>query len=567
MREFLTYFKYLKSSKLTILTLLLMTMFVSVLLFCLPWVNKFVYDDLLKTYDKRLTYTVFIIIFSLVFIISMSNIFISYVESIIKAKFIYSIRIEITKKILSYNLGYFRENEIGDIVQKVIPAIDIVGDVLIKILKIFAQVMQLLIIMVLIYFLNRQIFIVYLIMILLTALWTIIFKKPLLIVNERIGSKEGSFYSYFFNLYPAIKQVKCFNLYKYQELILRKRLYSLKTELTKSAFFYSLLQIGATLTLSISELIIYGICFYQISTNSISIGVFITILGYSSLLINSICGLTSIYSTIQNGIISSKRVRTLLDEKKEECEGVEFVKLHNSIEFKNLTFSYQDDSNVLNDINIKLNVGTDIAFVGHSGSGKSTLISILMRVYEVNPGMVFVDGTDINSFNINTYRNKFSILSQDAFLFNDSIRNNIDPLKKYSDTEIIEVCNKVQLENYLSKLPKGINTVVGERGVNISGGEKQRICFARTLLRSKNILIFDEATSALDPKTEKDIRTIITDLRKQDKSITTITISHRLESVKEMDKIFVLREGYIIESGTYDSLNKNDSEFKRLFYE
>jgi subfamily B ATP-binding cassette protein MsbA len=240
----------------------------------------------------------------------------------------------------------------------------------------------------------------------------------------------------------------------------------------------------------------------------------------------------------------------------------EFNGLKNGIRIENLRFSYRQDKPVLEDINLLIEKGKMTAIVGPTGSGKTTLASLIMRFYDCAPGTITIDGIDIREFKAPTLRAHASIVTQDVFLFNDTIGYNIAfaARGKVEEEKIIDVVKKARLYDFVVSLPKGLETEVGDRGIRLSGGERQRVAIARALLRATEILILDEATSSLDTKTERLIQQSIDEAIK---GRTTIVIAHRLSTIKHADKIVVLDRGRIVEEGSLDSLLTK----KGIFYQ
>jgi ATP-binding cassette, subfamily B, bacterial MsbA len=232
---------------------------------------------------------------------------------------------------------------------------------------------------------------------------------------------------------------------------------------------------------------------------------------------------------------------------------VVFEGLRDRIEFKGLDFSYVKDMPVLKNLSFSIEKGRTTAIVGPSGAGKTSIISLIMRFYDFPPGSIFIDGIDIRDYTLKSLRGHISFVSQETLLFNDSIRRNmIFGLDRYiGDEELNDVANKVRLYEFISSLPRGFDTEIGERGVKLSGGEKQRLSIARALLKKSEIFILDEATSSLDSNTEKLIQEAIDEAVK---GRTAIIIAHRLSTIKHADKIIVIENGQCVEDGSMNEL-------------
>ena len=242
-----------------------------------------------------------------------------------------------------------------------------------------------------------------------------------------------------------------------------------------------------------------------------------------------------------------------------------FGGLKENIEFKNLTFSYADEREVLKNVSFEVRKGKMTAIVGPTGSGKSTLINLIMRYYDCEPGSITVDGTDVREFTLDSFLRHVALVSQETLLLHDSLKNNITyGLSEVSEEALNEAVERARLSELVSLLPEGLNTLIGDRGVKLSGGEKQRVSIARALLKGSEILILDEATSSLDSKTEKLIQEAI------DEAITdrtAIVIAHRLSTIQHADSILVLEDGKIKEQGTLDELLAKKGAFYGLWEE
>ena len=265
-----------------------------------------------------------------------------------------------------------------------------------------------------------------------------------------------------------------------------------------------------------------------------------------------IAQLTSTPATIQKGLVAAESIFAVMDNPPSVKDGAGECKVfQKEIAFNDVSFSYDQSKMVLNNVCISMKKGQKIALVGQSGSGKSTMGDLIIRLYDPSTGSITIDGHNIQNYTLESYRSLFGIVSQDSFLFNDTIANNILFGSNASREEIIESAKIAHAHEFIEALPQGYDTYIGDRGVLLSGGQRQRIAIARALARRPEILIFDEATSALDAESEKFVQEAIADVLN---NRTALIIAHRLSTIIDADCIHVFDQGRIVESGTHQEL-------------
>ena len=270
------------------------------------------------------------------------------------------------------------------------------------------------------------------------------------------------------------------------------------------------------------------------------------------------------FDLYQRAMAPFNRIFSLKNESSEIGNGdVEFKKLENKIELKDVSFSYVDNFNVLNNVDLTINAGQTTAIVGSTGSGKSTLIKLLLRLYEINNGSISYDSNNLKDIELSSLREKIGLVSQDVFLFEGTVIENIayGDLNA-SESEVWNAAQKSEADEFINNLPQKEETIVGERGQKLSGGQRQRISIARAILKNPEILILDEATSSVDNETEAAIQRSL-DILKKDR--TVIVIAHRLSTVRNADIIYVLENGSVVESGNHESLLDIDGVYSKLW--
>jgi subfamily B ATP-binding cassette protein MsbA len=283
------------------------------------------------------------------------------------------------------------------------------------------------------------------------------------------------------------------------------------------------------------------------------------------LILTSIKRLAKSYGKLQESLAGASRVFELLDQHPtitDSPDAIELKKIEKEIAFNNVNFAY-DSIPVLKDINLTIQKGQIIAIVGESGAGKSTLLDLVPRFYDPVNGSIKIDGTDIRLIKRDSLLDKIAIVSQQTFLFNRSFKENILCGRRDASTEEIEDAAKAaNIHDFIVNLPKGYDTIVGEQGVKLSGGQRQRVTIARAIVKNAPILILDEATSSLDSESEKLVQEALDNLMK---GKTTFVIAHRLSTIRHADRIVVLKNGCIVETGSHDELIDKESEYKKQY--
>lgn len=314
----------------------------------------------------------------------------------------------------------------------------------------------------------------------------------------------------------------------------------------------------------ISFLVIF-IGIYLASTNKLTVTNLLIIYMYRYEIFSLISNINSIKEYYTEYKVAKDRIFSIMDDNcfpVEQYGNVSLKNINGSIEFKNVSFGY-DDKMVLKDINFNIEANDTVAIVGASGSGKSTIFNLLNKSYDVSDNSIFIDDIDINTLDRNTIRNHISIISQNPYLFNFSIKENFMLLGDHiTMKDIKKACKLARIDDFIDSLPDKYDTILGEGGVNLSGGQKQRIAIARALLKKSKIILFDEATSALDNITQREIQSSINSISKD---YTILIIAHRLSTIKDCNKIMVLQDGKIVGVGDHYELLKNNLYYQKLY--
>jgi subfamily B ATP-binding cassette protein MsbA len=381
--------------------------------------------------------------------------------------------------------------------------------------------------------------------------------------------KAGILNTYLIELFKNHKLIKIFQQEKYENKRAEKFINDVKEKTVKIATVYVR---SSPIMETLTGIMIAVLIFYSgklVLKNEIDINNFFSFLAAMMLAYQPVRSLATLNITISQGLSAATRILPVIDEKSELQENKNSAEIKvnaGDVEFKNVSFKYEKErkNNTLNSVNIKMLGGKMTSIVGHSGAGKSTILNLIPRFYDAISGDIEIDNQSIYNCTISSLRKNISLVSQDTTLFDDTIRNNIAYANLgASQKEIEEAAKYSYASEFIEKLPNKYETIIGENGTRLSGGEKQRLSIARAMLKKSQIILLDEATSSLDAETENKIQDAINFLTKDR---TTIVIAHRLSTILNSDKIYVIDAGTVVGEGTHDQLLANSKVYKN-FYE
>jgi len=493
-----------------------------------------------------------------------------YITDIILNKVYYNtsknIEIDLSKYILKINNKTLDSNSSGLFIERLTGDTSKLGDIYPTLIEYFSQLIQNIGYISAIFIVDRRVFlliVIYMIIEFLVARKRINIRDK----NQKILRKEKEKLTGFIGeLVRGAKDIKMLNAEK-----------SFTNELSKLVFDYSnkgyktfkengkyhsfewLLQ-------DLYSFLVLFLLIILLSKNSITMASALIVYNMHRYVTWMSSFVSGIGQTVKDFNLSCTRIYNIMDDKefpKEKFGNKHINKLKGDFEFKNVEFSYDNKKQVLKDVSFKVKRNTTVGFVGKSGEGKSTIFSLLCKMYNIQKGEIFLDGININSLDKDTIRGNITIISQDPYIFNLSIKDNLKLVKEnLTDEEMIEACKMACLDDYIEQLPDKYDTVVGEGGVTLSGGQRQRLAIARAFVQKTEIILFDEATSALDNETQEKINQAIKNLQKE---YTILIIAHRLSTIKNCDKIFFLSKGKIVAEGKHQDLLKKSKEYNNLY--
>jgi len=523
-------------------------------------------DKINNTSPEVLLSYMVISVLVLFFLKGVFGFFQSYFMSDIGQRVVRDIKSKLYTKIQSLSLSYFTHKRGGELMSRINNDVRLVENaVSYGSTDLIYQSLQVVIFAIVIFFIYFKLALVSIIFVPLISLPIIKVGKVLRKLSKRTQENAADTNSLLYETIMGARIVKAFNMEEHEVNKFNK--------VNMDYYRLSMKSIKRTLLLNptteflgcIAGVLVFFWGGREVIAGKISFGVFGLFLGSLLSLIRPLKKLSQVNALNQQAMAASERIHEVLETEptvKEPLTPKTLAGFKQNIRFKDIWFSY-GDTQILKGVNLEVGYGQMLAIVGPSGTGKSTLVDLIPRFYDPQKGNVFIDGLDVREFNLKSLRNQIGIVNQETMLFNDTIRANIAYGKlDATDKEIEEAARKAHAHDFISKCPQGYNTVIGDRGVKISGGERQRIAIARALLKNAPILILDEATSQLDSTSERIVQEALDSLVT---GRTVFVIAHRLSTVRNADKIVVLDKGVIVEQGAHGQLLENKGLYKRLY--
>jgi len=502
----------------------------------------------------------------------LSNTLRTYSIGKIGENMLFRMRSELFTHLQELSFSFFDRSDSGDVISRITNDTDAIGEAFTSgVISVVSNVLSLALVVIIMFTINVQLTLVSMLVVPLIIGIALLFNSRFRAVYRKTRDKISAVTSKLQESISGIREIKSFTresetIKKFRETNLQNFQANLQATKVWGAFFPTIQMVQA---IGSGTVLLYGgwLAFNGgLGAPADAIGTLITFLMYVSRFFGPIFDLTNFYNTVQSALAAAERIFELMDTKPEivdKEDAVEMPPIKGEIVFENVTFGYVPEHPVLHNINFRIKPKETIALVGPTGAGKSTIVKLVSRFYEPQSGSVKIDGLNIRNVKRRSLRRQMGIVLQDSFLFNGTIMENI----RYgnleaTDEQVMEAAKIVGAHEFITKLPDGYNTEIGERGAGLSVGQKQLVSFARALLRDPAILILDEATSSIDPYTDLLIRKAMKILLKDR---TSIIIAHRLSTVRNADRIFVIKDGRIVEEGNHRQLMRKKGLYRHLY--
>ncbi len=509
-----------------------------------------------------------IAVFVLTFFKNLCRYFAMFFIAPIRNGVVRDLRNRMYKKSLDLPLSYYSDERKGDLMSRMSADVqEIEWSIMQTLEMIFREPLTVIILFTMMLLISLQLTFYILLLLPIAALVIALLGKSLKNASRKTKHTLGHIISVIEETLGSLKVIKAFGAEKH----MNSKFNALnQTFYKQSVNVYRKTDLGSPLTETIVTGILMLILFIggrMVFDSEISGAMFITYFVLASQLIPPIKQITTSYNNIQKGVASEERIDKILRADNliyDAPNAISLQKFSSAIEYRNLSFAYHkgDDGYVLRDIKLKIEKGKTVALVGQSGSGKTTLADMLPRFYDADKGELLVDGVNIKDVSTESLRRLIGVVTQESVLFNDTVANNISfGMTGVTHEQIVEAARVANAHGFISGLPDGYNTVIGDRGGKLSGGQRQRLSIARAVLKDPDILILDEATSALDTESEKLVQEALGNLMR---NRTSIVIAHRLSTIVTADEIVVLHKGEILERGTHQELLALNGTYKKL---
>lgn len=488
------------------------------------------------------------------------------IASKVEANLSRKLSIMVYKKTLNLPAYAFEERSSGELINRITTDTETLSNMFNNIIQVLINTLGCIFILIYIFFNSWVVGVEIIVFASIIFLITKLFNPKIKQINKELKEKKDEFTALSTESIRGIREIKTLGIKDYltKEITeLRKLIFDKDVEDINLHRTYSIVMWIVKFTL---ECLVFATCLIEIYYGKSSIGFFMAMTWYIykfTWLIDNLTGMNRMYQRL---FVSLRRINEIVDNSLYEDDkfgNVNIIKPIGNITFKNVTFGYKNEDITLKNFSVTFETGKKVAVIGKSGQGKSTLFNLITRIFDPEKGNIYLDDTDIKDLTEENLRKHISVIRQEPFLFNRTIRENFKVIKpNITLKEIEKYCKMAYLDEYIQTLPKKYDTLLGEGGVNLSGGQKQRLSIARALAKESKVILFDEATSALDNQSQSYIKKVIDDLVKDH---TVIIIAHRLSTIVDSDIIYVVDKGTIADSGTHKELLETSKVYKTLY--
>ncbi len=533
-----------------------------------PYLVKIVIDDVIQAKrPEMLIWVLSALLGSYVLRNLMSSMRVRF-NNLLEQKAVHTLRMQVFGALQRLSLSYFENRSTGEIMTRVTSDTEHVERIFVDGLEgLLTASLTLVGITIMMFFLNWKLALLSLLPIPILIVCAAWFTKRVHGYYAAIRKSVADLNAYLQDALSGIKETIGFNQHEYERTRFETLSQTYSQNSLRAMFLWSWYWPGMVFVGSTGTVLILWYGAEEVMAGNLTVGQLVMFLSYLGLFYTPINEIHSLNHMLQHALAASERVFEILDTKAdiEDRPGAvrPVERLRGAVEYRQVSFGYRQDGTVLSDVNLTVRPGERIALVGPSGAGKTSLLKLLMRFYDVRSGAVLVDGHDVRDLPVAFLRGQIGLVQQEPFLFNGTVRQNIVYSDLSASHERVEAAARAaRAHDFISRLPDGYDSWIGERGVKLSVGQKQRVSIARVLLKDPPIVIFDEATSNIDTETEVKIREALNDLTK---GRTTFIIAHRLATLHDVDRIIVVERGTIVEEGNHEALMKRGGVYAGLY--
>ncbi len=533
----------------------------------LPYASKNLIDEVIPSKDMQTLYTLLIVVCLALLLQTVTSFLLTRLLSVEAQLLISELRAKVQKKLLKLPISYFDNNKSGALVSRVMNDVEgvrnLVGTGLVQLIGGTFTAILSLVILIKINWLMTIFVLVPVTIFAFIALKAFAYIRPIFRVRGKLNAEVTGRLTETLN---GVRVIKGFNAEEQENKTFEDGVERLFQNVKKSLTATALITSSSTFLLGLASAGIMGIGGYFIMQNTMTYGDFISFTLFLGFMIAPIVQMSNIGSQLTEAMAGLDRTQEIMEMEEEDDATLRTVtlgKIKGDIIFENVAFSYDENKEVLHDISFDAPTGSVTALVGSSGSGKSTIAGLAATFLNPKGGKVTIDGIDISTVNLSSYRSNLGVVLQDDFLYEGTIRENIlFPRPNATEDQLLAAVQGAYVNEFTDRFDLGLDTVIGERGVKLSGGQRQRISIARALLADPKIIILDEATSNLDTESEAFIQKSLHELMKDR---TTFVIAHRLSTIQKADQILVIEDGNIVEKGKHDELIASKGRYWELF--